>query len=179
MWSIAANPLQPTHLKTLPPSPNPTGPSSIINNKQFLLMELLREAPRTCHESTNITFLATSLQCSGNSTQKRTSTVSSQFSRGLKTTDQWLYRSGSLIVWYYTSYNILTLSPGGEFLLRTNKNNSWFQVSQSCFIWVGRSEKHFIFKNILSQVYNNGITRKLHVFCKKQTHQGVFVFFQP
>jgi hypothetical protein len=28
--------------------------------------------------------------------------------------------------------------------VRPNKNNSWFQVSQPCFIWVGRSEKHFI-----------------------------------
>ena len=28
-------------------------------------------------------------------------------------------------------------SPKDE-LLRPNKNNSWFQVSQPCFIWVGR-----------------------------------------
>ena len=35
---------EPPHHKTLPPSPNPTGPPSIINNnKRFLLMELLRE----------------------------------------------------------------------------------------------------------------------------------------
>ena len=40
------------------------------------------------------------------------------------------------------------------YLLRPNKNNSWFQVSQPCFIWVGRSENHFIKKNILSQVCN-------------------------
>ena len=47
-----------------------------------------------------------------------------------------------LLVWY-------TFGQRKQKLPRPNKNNSWFQVSQPCFIWVGRSEKHSILKNIL------------------------------
>jgi hypothetical protein len=50
-----------------------------------------------------------------------------------------------------TFYKIFFLQ---KIFLRPNKKKSWFQVSQPCFIWVGRSEKHFIKKNILSQVCN-------------------------
>jgi hypothetical protein len=59
--------------------------------------------------------------------------------------------------------------------MRPNKNNSWFQVSQPCFIWVGTSEKHFIKKNILSQSAMLDFLHQVQA-CHTNASRRIFVF---
>ena len=61
--------------------------------------------------------------------------------------NQGIYQSSFVVLMLHIVYSIVAVLQVWycvNLLIGPNKNNSWFQVSQPCFIWVGRSEKHFI-----------------------------------